>query len=366
MLMFWKKCREATADCSLFFFLLLLALIACEPEKKEAEPVSVFQEPGFFIVNEGPFQSGTGTIDFYYEDKDSLLSSVFQQKNNFPLGNIVQSVLSLDARYMYIVVNNANKIEIVNQQDFSSLNTIENIQLPRYIQPDAGKLYVSSWDNSVKVFALGDSVHLSLKKEIPAGTGPEKMWLENHTLWVLNQGGFDIDSTVSIIDTQEDVLVKHLAVYPKPTGIVSDYKGRVWIMCSGRGWNGISQEDDSEAHLLCVDAATLEITKDLAFPDEHLHPVNLIIDPAGKILYYIYPQGVMSQEVDVDSLQMKWCWESPRMLYGIGVFKNDILVSDPLNFNQRGRIYRISADGQIVDSLISGIIPGNFFVSHKK
>ncbi len=351
-------------ECLLFFSLIVL-LSSCHPEKTQPAPESVFQEPGFFIVNEGPFQSGTGTIDFFHEADDSLISSIFQLKNHFPLGNIVQSVFSIDGRYMYIVVNNANKIEVVNQQDFASLNTIEHIPYPRYILTDAGKLYVSAWDNSVKVFALEDSVHLSLKKEIPAGTGPEKMWIENHTLWVLNQGGFDIDSTVSIMDTGEDVLVKNLSVYPKPTGIVSDYKGRIWIMCSGRGWNGIPQEDDSEAHLLGIDAVSYEVEVDLAFPDKHLHPVNLTVNRQGNILYYIYQECVMSQDVDADSLQMKCCWKSSHGLYGLGAYKNDILVSDPVDYNQRGRVYRISESGEIVDSLHCGIIPGNFFSSHK-
>ena len=346
-------------------FIILVFISSCREKIDKPKITSIFEDKGFFILNEGLFNSGTGTIDFYSHTKDSLFQNIFQTKNNFPLGNIVQSAYSLDKKYMYIVVNNANKVEIVRQNNFESLNRLENIQYPRYIESSYNKLYVSAWDNTVKVYNLGDSIHPQFKKSISCGIGPERMVKWNEKLFVLNQGGFSIDSTLTVIDTEMDEVIKTISVYPKPTAAVIDKNNKLWIMCSGKGWNGLTQEDDSPAHLVCLDPMTYEVLFDFTFPELSMHPIGLSIEEKGETLYYSYPEGIMTQEINSSILQMNTLFESENMIYGLyfDVENKEILASNPLNYNERGLIYRLSKEGEIVDSFRTGIIPGNFLIN---
>jgi hypothetical protein len=66
-----------------------------------------------FIVNEGPFQSGTGTVMAYDRSTGLVSEDLFEAANGRPLGNIVQS-LAVYRDKAWIVVNNSHKIKGVN------------------------------------------------------------------------------------------------------------------------------------------------------------------------------------------------------------------------------------------------------------
>ena len=342
---------------------ILFLLLSCR-EPIHEKPISTFQKSGFFIINEGPFQTGTGSIDFYDREKDSIFHHIFQTKNNFPLGNIVQSAYSIDNQYLYIVVNNADKIEIVHQDNFESINTIQNIHFPRYITSDLNKLYISAWDNTIKVYKLNDSIHPTLIKSISTNIGPEKMLVLNHRLYVLNQGGFDIDSTITVIDTQTDTYIATIPVFPKPTGIVRDSQNRLWVMCSGKGWNGISQEDDSQGHLICIDPLSFEKYFDFTFPNKTIHPINLSYNKYNNCLYFSYQNGIYQKDIELDTLELTVICKN-RNAHSILFDEKykELLVSDPLDYSKASKIFRMNHNGMIIDSMRSGIISGNFLIN---
>jgi hypothetical protein len=136
-------------------------------------------------------------------------------------------------------------------------------------------------------------------------------------------------------------------------------------MCSGKGWNGLIQEDDSPAHLLCLDPTTYEVIVDFTFPEVTMHPIGLIIDEKRETLYYSYPTGIMSQEINSNILQMNLIFESEHMIYGLyfDIKNKEILASDPLNYNERGLVYRLSKEGVKKNSFQTGIIPCNFLIN---
>jgi hypothetical protein len=345
------------------FFTFILSFLSCR-ETLIQKPVPAFQRSGFFIVNEGRFQSGSGTIDFYDRVKDTVFHHIFQTKNDFPLGNIVQSVYSIGGRYIYVVVNNADKIEIVSQSDFESLHTIENIHFPRYVLSDLNKLYVSAWDNTIKVFALQDSVHPELIKSIHTNTGPEKLLLWNHRLFVLNQGGFGIDSTISVIDTQTDTYLTTIAVAPKPTGAIIDRQNRLWVMCAGKGWEGIPHYDDSQGHLFCLDPLTFEIYHDYIFPEKDTHPIGLAYNKYNNCLYFKYKNAIYQKNVETDSLGLKlFC--NIQNVYSLFFDERyrELLVSDPLDYVAKSKVFRVNQNGIIIDSIQTGTVSGNFLIN---
>jgi hypothetical protein len=313
-----------------------------------------------FIINEGPFQTGSGSVSAFNRESLEVTNNLFETVNGRPLGNIVQS-MTIYKDKAYIVVNNSGKIEVVNLADFKSDTTIEYLVLPRYfIGFNDQKAYVSCWDSTVKVINLID---YSIIASIQTGTGPDEMILAGDKLFVLNSGGFDTDSTVSVIRTDDDEPAVLIKVGDRPSGIQKDVNGNIWVLCSGKGWNGFPAPGDSRGKLVCIDPVSFEIIKEIYFPDSENHPDNLIIDENGTKLYYSHPAGIFAFSVYALSLETLPLITGNAMFYGLGYDKATkmVLATDPLDYAQNGWVFRFNAaDGAAVDSFPVGVIPNGF------
>ena len=348
----------------LFIALLILSgvFVISSCKKDDDNPsIPIKTDQRVFIVNEGPFQSGSGTLSIYYRDTEEVDNHVFEGVNGFSLGNLVQSI-SVHQDKIYIVVNNAGRIEVAAKDDLVSSGAIEGINLPRYfLGVDAFKAYVTSWDNKVYIVDLNSN---TISGDIATATGPEKMLQVGESVWVLNQGGFSIDSSITVIDVSTDQAIKSLVVGDKPTGIVQDKNGLVWVMCSGKGWNGFPGVDDTKGKLVCIDPQDYSIIKTLEFPGTTDHPEKLVIDKAGEKMFFNYPGGLYSQEVSAQTLELNLVVSSPTMFYALGfdLVSGMVFTSNPLDYTQNGLVYRIDPDlNEKVDSFSAGIIPGEFF-----
>ncbi|MCX6270388.1 MAG: hypothetical protein NTU44_04050 [Bacteroidetes bacterium] len=343
-------------SCLSAFFLL-----SCEKDKPvtKTDPVSIFGS-GVFICNEGPYMNGTGTVSFMSFETGQVSNDLFEAVNHRPLGNIVQSMEIYKDRG-YIIVNNANRVEVVDMTDFHSAGAIENLTLPRFfLGIDDRRAYISCWDNTVAVLNV---MTLMVEKRIPTQTGPERMLRMGDRVFVLNQGGYSIDSSVTVINTNSDLVITNLKVYPKPTGIVADREGKIWIMCSGKGYNGWPAGDDTEGHLLRIDPQTLTIIKDFPFPDKSLHPEKLAVNSAGDQIFYLYKNGIYNMGLNQDVLPAQALVERAGYTYtfGMDTASGYLYLSDPVDFVQDGWVYRYqSTTGLPVDSFKVGIIPTYF------
>lgn len=359
---------------SVYFWIFLLSIVVITGCSKEDSTDELPPDPGnpgytggVFVINEGPFQTGTGTITHISRIDGEVILKLYQQENGGNvLGNVVQSMNynPLISPNAFICVNNANKIEVVDMKTFKRVQALPDITSPRYVEfGENNKIYVSCWDNTVKIFTLDDTEYFG---QVSTGEGPEKLMKVGNAIWVLNQGGFSVDSTITVISTETDQVVQTLEVYPKPTGIQFDQEGHVWVLCSGKGWNGFPAPDDSEGHLLCIDPDDYTILKDLPFPDKERHPEKLVIDENGSYLFYNQEDGIYRHDIHAPEIDDEPFIHRGTMFYGLGLdIETGLLyASDPLDYVQQGFVYRYNAStGVPVDSLLAGIIPGEFFFS---
>src|SRR5687768_17364874 len=89
-----------------------LVFTACDPEKAPAVPKGEY-EKGVIILNEGNFQKGNSSVSFYNRDSKTVTHDIFTLVNARPLGDVAQSIAAHKDR-AYMVVNNGNKIEVVD------------------------------------------------------------------------------------------------------------------------------------------------------------------------------------------------------------------------------------------------------------
>jgi hypothetical protein len=149
-----------------------------------------------------------------------------------------------------------------------------------------------------------------------------------------------------------------------PSGIISDLHGNIWVLCSGRGWNGFPAADDTPGRLICYDPQSHTVLKELVFPSADKHPDNLLRNKAGDVLYYNHPGGIFAFSVGSAELPVAPLVQRSIMLYGIGYdsVSDKLLGADAGDYAQNGWAYFYDpADGTPLDSFRTGVIPNGFW-----
>ena len=168
--------------------LAALLLVACE--ENDNDPLPAPTDPyasGTFVVNEGPFTSGSGSLSHVDED-GQVVNEAFFLANGFPLGSVLQSA-ELVGDKLYIVANLSGRIEVVQKGTLNALRSTQLLGSPRYVQGlSDGRVAATDWATD-KVYVLNAS-DLSLSQSFDVGVGPERMAVLGDRLYVLNSGGF--------------------------------------------------------------------------------------------------------------------------------------------------------------------------------
>ncbi|MGB1207286.1 MAG: DUF5074 domain-containing protein [Chitinophagales bacterium] len=355
------------------YLLVILAILgtftACESTDDEDEDIITYNE-GVLISNEGPFDggAGTGSISFFNKVESSIENNVFETVNNRPLGNVVQSV-SLHNDNTYIVVNNANVVEVVEAETFKSTGVIEGLALPRYFMGiDNNKAYVSQWGEGgvAGSIAVIDLTTNTITKTIATDAGAEHMLRVGNEVWVACSGGFGSANSIEVINTESDELTQSITVGFNPNSLQLDANNKVWAVCNGNtvydaDWN-VDEAASTVGSLSRIDAATYDLESNLAFGSIYGSPSNLVINSENNMLYYIYNGKVFQHDIDASSLNETAF--IAKSFYGLGFDSegNYLFATDAKDFISRGYVFRYNAaTAAIVDSMQAGVIPNDGF-----
>lgn len=343
---------------------LLSCLLSC---KKDPNPVSTessdrgIYSNGFFITCEGAFGSSSGTVSFFNRSS-KLVSQDVNAVNLVPLGNIVQS-MEIYNKKGYVVVNNANKIEVVNPGDFVSSGRISGLVSPRYfLGISNSKAYVSQWGSGssnigVRVVDLNNNTAGAL---LPTGAGPDKMVKSGKYVFVVNSGGFGNDSTITVINSINDAPVATIQVGHNPSSLVLDKNENLWVLCSGI--NDYTLPANSTAgKLLRINPLTFDIEEEFVFPSALEHPLNLTLNKAkDKLLYLGNQYGGSLYTFDVNATSLSVTAYINKGFYGLSIDPiNDQIIASTTNFSN-GWVFRYTNNAALIDSFEVGVIPGNF------
>lgn len=344
----------------ILFAILLLASFTTLPScnQENEEPIKGAFSDGVFIVNEGPFQTGTGTITFFKADSTIVRQDIFEKTNGRPLGNIAQSMTLFNGKG-YIVVNNSEKVEIVDALSFKSTGTITGLKNPgQFLGINETKGYVSTWDGNVAVIDLATN---QVSKKIAAGTGPDAMIKSGGYVYVANTGGFSLDSTITVIDFATDKVVKTILVGNAPSGLAVDAYGKIWVLCKGKGFDGWAQPGDTPGKLLRIDPATLKIEYTYNFTTNSIHPDKLVINDQKTMVYFLFNNGIYKFNLTLANATPEKVVS--RAFYSLGYENktNYLYAGDAKNYTSNGIVLRLKADnGKTVDSIQAGIVPRGF------
>lgn len=334
--------------------ILLLSLItlfySCE-EDKVSDSITPFtaQSGGVYISNEGNFQSANSSVSYFNPSNVTIFQDVYEQANSQSPGDICQSMKMINNK-LYLVVNNSGKIEICDPLTMRRIQTITGLGSPRYILPvNATKAYVTdTYSNLISIVDLGNN---SVTGTINLNGWTEQMISSNNKIFVTNT----TSNYLFILDPANDVVSDSILISKGANSICEDVNGKLWVLCGG-DFSGTYV-----AFLYRINPTTNQAEIGYQFASSDF-PLRLCINGTGDSLYYIN-NGVFKMSIASTFLpSTPFVSSSGNNFYGLGIDKvrNEIYVSDAIDYIQRGRIFRYKADGTAIDNFLAGIIPGDF------
>jgi hypothetical protein len=313
---------------------------------------------GVFVINEGQYLNGNGSISYYDNANKSVIKDAFYNFNKFTLGNVVQS-MEVGTAQNYIVVNNSNNVTVVDATDFQYQNTITGLKLPRYFKKiDNQKAYITQWGDStgaIKVYDLNTKI---ITKTIWLAKGAENMTLLGNRMYVTCNGGLGNEDKLAVVDIDKDSLLALLPVGPNPNGIAVDANNYIWILCSGQ-YDTSYTFLKNPGKLIRINTFTNAIDRTINFPSIYSQPLNMQMNAAKDMLYFNYDGHVMAKstnDVTIGNAIIN------RYFYGLGVDPktNIIYAADAKDNSSNGQVIRYTPAGIAIDSFGVGILPNGF------
>ena len=342
--------------------LLMAALVAgC---KKEDNPVYIPAGPfsnGVFISNEGTFGLANASVSFYDYAGDSVRNAIFQAVNNHALGRVLQSIYTVSGK-VFMVLNLSDTVAIASANDFKEAGHIAGLGSPRYMTSYADKGYITQWGEGgvVKVVSLNT---FNILKTIDVGTGPEQVILANGKIMACNGGGYDRDSTITVIDPSSDQVVQTVTVGDNPKELTVDMNNNIWVLCYGyiKYDGSFNIIEETPSRLVRLSGQPLQKTGDYII-SANRHPQHLDISKDRSTIFYgggfgfagIYAMDI--HETVTPSLPLV---DGTKYFYGFNVNprNGEIYAMDATDFSSPGFLCRYSSQGNLIGKYTVGVSP---------
>ncbi len=342
----------------LFLLFISIIVFGCrEDDEENNNPIGKYST-GTFIVNEGTFGLGDGSISYF--NGDTLEHHIFSNTNFRPLGDVVQSLLFHNGKG-FISVNNSNKIEVVDQGTFQELATVGGLELPRHlVVAGSQKAYVSEWGSdgiSGKIKVLDMDSHMITDSINTGGGAPEKMRIIGDRIYVGHSGGFGVDSVVTIIDPFNNSIIQTLQTGLNPAEVIQDNNGHVWVLC--QGYTDWSSGAVTNGRLMAFRPDDFSLVHDLELPGNY--PSDLNINASGDKLYFLFNGNIMQHDVSLSFFtnDILVSGPAPNGFYSLSYNDIDglIYVGDAKDYVSQGEIMIFDEAGISLDTFPSGILP---------
>lgn len=212
----------------------VLLLSSCE-KNNPLPDITASNLKGMFVVCEGFYGQANGDITFYETQTGESTKDLFHSVNGMPAGDIIQSLEIVDT-LGFIVVNNSQKVTVVNMKNFKVVKNIEGFSYPRSaVRADNNTVYVSNGNGISGNYIY--SIDLSLLEKtdsLEVATGPEKLITANSKIYASISGGWNNDgSSVIEIDPASFGIVNTYEVAPVPVDLVADRNNNIWVYSKG-------------------------------------------------------------------------------------------------------------------------------------
>jgi DNA-binding beta-propeller fold protein YncE len=338
-----------------FFSLALITIYSCDPARRKGEdplPTKGTKPAELaFICNEGNFQFGNASLTIYDFANDILVQDAFNSANNRPLGDVLQS-LFIKNNELFLVVNNSQRIEVIDLKTQKLLRTYSGFHSPRNITLKAGNLaYVSEYyKDEIKLIDLSTG---TIEKNITVPGWHDEMLLHGNKLFVTTTNR----NKLYVVNTTTDELTDSIELRAGGHAIVLDQTNKIWVLCGGASTSG-------RAAIYCINPNNNIIEKTIELPNNDAS--RLVINAVGSELYYIN-EHIYKLPIQANNApSTPFIQSNNNRFYALAFnpFRNELWAADAVDYVQRSTIMRFNNNGEQIGGFRSGINSG--FISFYK
>jgi hypothetical protein len=296
---------------------------------------------GIFICNEGNFQWGNASLSFYNTTTGTVQEDAYKSVNQKGIGDVLQSI-TLANGLAYLVVNNSQKIEIIDPKTFETKGQISGFNSPRYIQfIGSNKAFVSDlYENAVWII---NPETKSISGKIAINSWTEEMVYTGNSVFVCGR----TTSYVYKINATNNVIEDSIPIGYGAQNMILDADQKLWVLTVGKG------SIPAQLHRINLNN---NIEKTFNFPSGII-PNKLLVN-SNKTKIYFLLKDLFIMDIHASALPLNPLVQANgRTFYGLGYnpIKNEILLSDAKDYIQKSDIYRIDSLGQEIASFKAGI-----------
>lgn len=329
--------------------LVLLIFSSCSDSDDNIDIIKGDFDNGYFVSNEGQFPQPNGSVTFVSKDLSDVKKEIFKNVNGKALGSVVQSI-AIEGDIAFLIVNNSNKIEVVNKTTFESIATItENINQPRYALVKNGKIYITNQGTtSVEIFDAQGFSHL---KSIEVNKEVQEIINDGNFIYVRNTLSDakwnNISNNITVIDSNTNTVVKNIIV--------------------GEGLNSIEIEAGilyalHNSGITKINTNNNEILGEIPF-GEGLNNGNKL-EVADNFLYFISGTNIYKFSTDATTLENTVLVDTKiagGSGFGFNVIGQKIFYIDAKNFIENSEAFVYDLDGKFLKSFTVGVGANGFY-----
>ena len=336
---------------SALFAATLLFTTSCRTDDPidEPQPKGAY-ENGIFLSNEGNFGSPTATVSFISNDL-SIENKIYSANNGGAvLGDVLQNI-GVNGDNAYLILNNSNKIEIVNRYTFKKIATVsDQVSQPRYIAFAGNNFYVTNSSGSSKFVNVYNSTTNAFVKKIDLTSSGERIVEASGKIFVQN-ASFGSGNKITIINPTSNTVEKEVTV---PNGNI-----KKTISTGGNVYTIASTSTDSYIYKLSPTGAissTITLTGIANGNNLEIDGTKFFFSSGAKVYSMDLSSTVIPTTPVLTLTDNSW-----SALYGFSVIDGKIYISNANGFTADSTIEIYSTAGTLLKTVTAGRGTNGFY-----
>ena len=303
-----------------------------------------------YVLSEGGFNAGSSKLSMFDTQTNNFSQNIFTPGNIglYPDGLVYyQDYLYLLEQGNYGSSGKIYKLDTLG----NVINSAAVGTNPYSLAISNGKVYVTNGSASnVSILSLND---FTFVKNVTVGVYPQEIISINNKVFVANNSlyGGNSDSTISVIDTDKDSVVKTITVKKDPASLCISRDGNLFVGCPG---------DEENGRIFKIDPVSLEIVGSFKVPGQGFGN-ELSIDHNNDIIYFIsYNNDIVKCNLSNGENSVIVPSVYPNNYYygyNFDYTRKNHYVLDAKSFTINGSLIILDSTGTIINNFETGVAP---------
>ena len=319
---------------------------------------------GVFALSEGGYGKNNAALSYSSHDYTNQTQYAYRDANGDEILGGLGNHMDAWSDNLYIVCSNSNLIQIVNANDFKSVDSVKlgaDVNPREIVVVDNKTAFVTAYSNGGEVLKI-DLENKNIASRIQVRANPESIVECNNKLFVANSG-WGNDSTVSVIDMASLQVTKTVNVGWNPNELMTDGVN-VYAVATDKYFGA----GNGSAGVYEIDGTTLEVVGYTKMPgnpsDGSVYKDGKLLVVSDEGLYLVNPDTKQTEKVLIEKDKVVTNGQSWSNIYAVyySAKHDKIYCGNPKDFAQNGEVVVFDKDLAVENRINAGVNPGAIIV----